>query len=174
MTEIYNTRQPNLSIILDEDYFNDYGFNVGDLIDYVKCEAYLASNCEDENDRKCALIRMKFIGRELISRYKFIKVKGIRYVVDKEDYDDFKGGVIDSVNFYEVSGYISNKEFKLKNVGCSVGYLTEEEPVFETGWVIEDRPFDMNISGKKIKFDGGIHIGNLNGEIVSRKLSYLF
>jgi hypothetical protein len=32
----------------------------------------------------------------------------------------------------------------------------------------------MNICGGKIKFDGGICIGDLNGEIVGRKLRYLF
>ena len=176
-TNIYkmNTRQPNLSLVLEDDYFDDYGFDIGDLIDFIKCEAYLVVNCEDVNDRKCALERMKIIERELISRYKFIKVKGVRYVVDKEDYQDFKGGVIDSVDLFEVSGYISNKEFKLKNVGCSVGYINEENKVvFSTGWVVEDRPFNMNVSGKKIIFDGGVYIGNLNGEIVGRKLRYLY
>jgi hypothetical protein len=174
MTAIQDTRQPNLSFVPDDDYFNDYGFSIGNLIDYIRCEAYLATNCEDEIDRRCAKMRMTIIGRELISRYKFIKVSGIRYVVDKEDYDDFKGGVIDSVEFYEVSGFISNREFKLKNVGCSVGALTEEGPKFETGWVVVDNPFNMNICGRKIKFDGGIRIGNLNGEIVGEKLSYLY
>jgi hypothetical protein len=168
-----NQTERGLAFVPDDDYFNDYGITIEDLIYFIRCETYLAVNCEDENDIKCAKMRMTLIKRELISRYKFIKVNGIRYAVNKEDYDDFEGGVIMELDLYEVSGFISKREFKLKNVGCSVGVITEEQAIFHP-FLVVDRPFNMNICGGKIKFDGGICIGDLNGEIVGRKLRYLF
>jgi hypothetical protein len=168
-----NQTERGLAFVPDDDYFNDYGFTIEDLIYFIRCETYLAVNCGNENDIKCAKMRMTLIKRELISRYKFIKVNGIRYAVDKEDYDDFEGGVIMELDLYEVSGFISKREFKLKNVGCSVGVMTEEQAIFHP-FLVVDRPFNMNICGGKIKFDGGICIGDLNREIVGKKLRYLF
>lgn len=174
----------NFRMTIEKDEFcDDEYYTLYDLINLFKCETYLATTTTINGVYKASLKRRQYILKEMLSRFNIINHDGIHYVVIKENFRLFKDGILDSAELFEIPGFISKKEFKMKNIGCSVGYLYYEGDEIVANmtskWNEYDidfiKPFDISVcpSYKQIE---GVNIDGWNMEKVEkicRKLGYL-
>jgi len=164
----------NLQKTIDADDLGE--FDIYELIDAIRCEGYLATNCEDPADKKSALKRINIIKKEFIGRFKFMVRNGIRYAVVKEEKEEYDNGVITHCELFEVSNYVSNRSFIFRNVGRPIAYYAGNVDNVDFN-DIGVKPFDIVIKevsgGIKISIEGDVVIKHLDGNKVSRRLWYL-
>lgn len=140
-------------------------FMVYQLIDACRCEVHLSHKCEDPADRKGALKRLNVIKKELVKRFKLIKQNGIRYAVIKEEKEEFDNGIVMCYDLYEVSNYVSNRNFTFRNVGRPVALYDEDGNFTKIDFSdVGDKPFDIVIK----ECDDGIKI-SIVGDIAVRR-----
>ena len=172
MTAIDN--EYNLQKTIDADDLCE--FDIYELINAIRCEGYLINNCEDPADKRCALKRINVIKKEFIRRFNFMVRNGIRYAVVKEEKEEFDNGVITHCELFEVSNYVSHRNFTFRNVGRPIAYYAGNVDNVDFN-NIGVKPFDIVIKevsgGIIISIEGVVIINHLDENKVRRSLWYL-